>query len=559
MQKVNKNRRKKYEENRKDRKAARGEERVEKREDKNLEEVTIDQVKMNVGIVVLGKTIKIVQIVIKILLCIFAVLLSFLAILLHEAANWMLATWTNLSMEELVAQMKTPIQGTSHEVLWDFVETCVPAAVMAVFFVVLVIALARKTKITKWILQIGAVAGSMALIVSSAQMVWNELDVGEYLENQKTESPFIEDHYANPHEIPINFPEQKRNLIYIFMESMETTYASKDVGGGLDFNCIPELTQLAMENVNFSGTEQLGGIYPSDGATWTMGAMVAQTSGLPLKLNLRAENVSEDIEVLPGAKTLGDILGEQGYHQEILFGSDGEFAGRQQYFEKHGGYQVLDYKYAAENGWLPSPDYRVWWGYEDEKLFEFAKARLTEIGNSAQPFNFTMLTVDTHFEDGYPCRLCQDIYGEQYANVMACSSRQLVDFVRWIQQQPFYQNTTIVLVGDHLTMDSDFCAAVPEDYQRGVLNIFVNAPVEAVNTKNRVASTMDMFPTTIAALGGEIAGDRLGLGTNLFSATPTLAEEIGMEQLNAEVRKNSLFYTGLAGGMEVDNSVMDME
>ena len=70
---------------------------------------------------------------------------------------------------------------------------------------------------------------------------------------------------------------------------------------------------------------------------------------------------------------------------------------------------------------------------------------------------------------------------------------------------------------------------------------------------------MDMFPTTIAALGGEIAGDRLGLGTNLFSATPTLAEEFGMEQLNAEVRKNSLFYTGLAGGMEVDNSVMDME
>lgn len=531
-------------------------ERVEKR---NLNDVTAEQMKMNIGLVLLGKTIKEIQVVIKILLCVLTILLSFLAILLHEASNWMLATWTNLSMEELVAQMKTPIQGTSHEVLWDFVETCVPASVMAVFFVVIVIALARKTKITKWIVQIGAVAGSMALIVSSAQMVWNELDVGEYLENQKTESHFIEDNYANPNQIQIRFPEQKRNLIYIFMESMETTYASKDVGGGLDFNCIPELTQLAMENVNFSGTEQLGGIYPTDGSTWTMGAMVAQTSGLPLKLNLRAENVSEDIEVLPKAKTIGDILGEQGYRQEIMFGSEGEFAGRKQYFEKHGGYEVLDYTYAAENGWLPSPDYRVWWGYEDEKLFEFAKVRLNELGNGQQPFNFTMLTVDTHFEDGYPCRLCQDLYGEQYANVMACSSRQLVEFIRWIQQQPFYENTTIVLVGDHLTMDSDFCANVSPEYQRGVLNIFVNAPVMAVNTKNRIASTMDMFPTTIAALGGEIEGDRLGLGTNLFSGRPTLAEELGMDQLNAEVRKNSLFYAGLAGGMEVDDSVMDMK
>lgn len=529
------------------------------KEQKNLTDITEEQLKVNIGIVRLGNMIKVIQIVMKVLLCMLAVLFSFLAILLHEAANWMLATWTNLSMEELVAQLKTPIQGTSHEVLWDFVETCVPAAVMAVFFVVIVIALARKTKITKWIVQIGAVAGSMALIVSSAQMVWNELDVGEYLENQKTESHFIEDNYANPNQIQIRFPEQKRNLIYIFMESMETTYASKDVGGGLDFNCIPELTQLAMENVNFSGTEQLGGIYPTDGSTWTMGAMVAQTSGLPLKLNLRAENVSEDIEVLPKAKTIGDILGEQGYRQEIMFGSEGEFAGRKQYFEKHGGYEVLDYKYAAENGWLPSPDYRVWWGYEDEKLFEFAKVRLNELGNGQQPFNFTMLTVDTHFEDGYPCRLCQDLYGEQYANVMACSSRQLVEFIRWIQQQPFYENTTIVLVGDHLTMDSDFCANVSPEYQRGVLNIFVNAPVVAVNTKNRIASTMDMFPTTIAALGGEIEGDRLGLGTNLFSGRPTLAEELGMDQLNAEVRKNSLFYAGLAGGMEVDDSVMDMK
>ena len=279
------------------------------KEQKNLTDITEEQLKVNIGIVRLGNMIKVIQIVMKVLLCMLAVLFSFLAILLHEAANWMLATWTNLSMEELVAQLKTPIQGTSHEVLWDFVETCIPAAVMAVFFVVLVIVMVRKTKITKWIVQIGAVAGSMALIVSSAQMVWNELDVGEYLENQKTESHFIEDNYANPNQIQIRFPEQKRNLIYIFMESMETTYASKDVGGGLDFNCIPELTQLAMENVNFSGTEQLGGIYPTDGSTWTMGAMVAQTSGLPLKLNLRAENVSEDIEVLPKAKTIGDILG----------------------------------------------------------------------------------------------------------------------------------------------------------------------------------------------------------------------------------------------------------
>ncbi|MFR8018501.1 MAG: hypothetical protein ACLU7M_03575 [Mediterraneibacter gnavus] len=109
-------------------------ERGAQKEQKNLTDITEEQLKVNIGIVRLGNMIKVIQIVMKVLLCMLAVLFSFLAILLHEAANWMLATWTNLSMEELVAQLKTPIQGTSHEVLWDFVETCIPAAVMAVFF-----------------------------------------------------------------------------------------------------------------------------------------------------------------------------------------------------------------------------------------------------------------------------------------------------------------------------------------------------------------------------------------------------------------------------------------
>ena len=203
--------------------------------------------------------------------------------------------------------------------------------------------------------------------------------------------------------------------------------------------------------------------------------------------------------------------------------------------------------YAQQNGLVP-PDYRVWWGFEDHKLYDFARQEVTNLANSGQPFNFTMLTVDTHFEDGYVCDLCQDNHpGNQYANVMSCASRQVVDFVNWLKEQPFYENTTIVIVGDHLTMDSDFCKDVPEEYTRGVYNAILNAPIVPVNQKNRQATTMDMFPTTIAALGAQIEGERLGLGTNLFSAEPTLAEKVGLDVLNGEVRKRSVFYEQLAG------------
>ena len=62
------------------------------KEQKNLTDITEEQLKVNIGIVRLGNMIKVIQIVMKVLLCMLAVLFSFLAILLHEAANWMLAT-----------------------------------------------------------------------------------------------------------------------------------------------------------------------------------------------------------------------------------------------------------------------------------------------------------------------------------------------------------------------------------------------------------------------------------------------------------------------------------
>ncbi len=53
---------------------------------------------------------------------------------------------------------------------------------------------------------------------------------------------------------------------------------------------------------------------------------------------------------------------------------------------------------------------------------------------------------------------------------------------------------------------------------------------------------MDMFPTTIASLGATIEGDRLGLGTNLFSGEQTLAEKLTFDQLNDDLSQKSKFF-----------------
>lgn len=383
----------------------------------------------------------------------------------------------------------------------------------------------------------------IALIISiiGTSIVSVRLNVPDYLNTSHTNSNFYYMHYVNPKTADIRFPEKKRNLIYIFLESMEATYGDTNAGGPITDNFIPELTQLAEENVSFSNRDGLGGAHSYDGTTWTAASMVAQTSGITVKVPLTAENYGGENEFLPGVVSIGELLEDEGYNQTLLIGSDSDFAGRETYFTEHGDYYIKDIKEIKRLGILPE-DYRVWWGFEDEKLFEYAKVEAQRLYSEGKPFNLTMLTADTHFPDGYVCELCEDKYDQQYANVLACSSRQVYQFVRWVQEQPFYENTTIVLCGDHLTMDQDFLSDIDPDYERTVYNCIINPAVEPERGEVRQFGVFDMMPTTLAAMGCTIKGNQLGLGVNLFSKTKTLTERFGYKALNEELLKRSDYY-----------------
>ena len=194
----------------------------------------------------------------------------------------------------------------------------------------------------------------------------------------------------------------------------------------------------------------------------------------------------------------------------------------------------------------------VFWGYEDEKLYQFAREDLTELGKADEPFCLTMLTVDTHFDDGYTCRLCEDKYKDSYMNAIACSDRQVADFVSWCRGQDFYENTTIIISGDHPTMDMDMCYVIDKSYDRKVYVSIIN-PAEGLEAsdKSRAYTTFDLFPTSLAAIGVKIEGDRLGLGTNLYSDEPTLLESKGYKEFNTQLQMKSVFMDRLA---EVDEA-----
>lgn len=470
---------------------------------------------------------------------------------------WLLSKYDNIDLDQVLFQMKSPASGAHKNLLNSaFLRVGVFGFVGTGLCIFLYFVLSGRIKkffqnqkryiaycntkvcrfFKKYMLSISSV-----LLCFSVLFFMIKLEVFGYIGAITTDSDFIKEHYADPGEVSLKFPEEKRNLIYIFLESMENTYADTTAGGLITEDFIPELSKLAEENVSFSHTPGIGGAYSYAGTTWTAAAMVTQTSGIPIKVPLTADTYGGEDEFIPGITSIGEILAKEGYNQTLLLGSDAAFAGRDSYFTEHGNYNIVDIVSLKAEGRLPE-DYLEFWGYEDQKLFGFAKEELTKLSTKDQPFNFTMLTVDTHFPDGYLCELCGTTHEEQYANVLNCASKQIASFIEWVQAQPFYENTTIILSGDHLTMDPKFLADIDETYQRTIYNCIINAPLQPEQEKEREFATFDMFPTTLAAMGVEIEGERLGLGTNLFSKEKTLTEQYGYENLSQELSKKSLFY-----------------
>lgn len=478
-----------------------------------------------------------------------------ISVLIIVVCHWVTETY-GVGLNELISTFTLSLKGTSSDVVNAVIGSCLPPVLIAAAVFVALVFVDRvrlrgiPLKIKKALQRIMAV-GAVIAFFTSLIYANHCFDAVGYFKTSVAQTRIYDDYYVSPDSVAITSDGKAKNLIYIYIESLETTYASTEDGGAQSDNYIPNLTQLANENISFSSSNKLGGFHSTYGTGITMGALFGTTSGVPYSMGTEINEMLADNNFMSGITTLGDILAQNGYKQKFLCGSDGDFGGRKTYFQQHGNYDVVDLYAARKKGYIPD-DYFVWWGYEDAKLYEIAKKELSELASEGEPFNFTMLTVDPHHIDGYVCEQCGNEYENVTANVMKCTDRLLGNFISWCQKQDFYEDTVIVITGDHPRMDTSLVAGVSY-YDRTVYNCFINTVYSdgsinnsgngnAISKNNRICTPMDIFPTVLSAMGYNIEGDRLGLGTNLFSSRQTLAEERGFEWLDTELSKSSKYY-----------------
>lgn len=339
--------------------------------------------------------------------------------------------------------------------------------------------------------------------------------------------------FVDPQGVSLRMGERHRNLVLIYAESLEATYGDPELFGG-------DL---------LAATRTLGGrsyarYLPMPGATWTMAAMVATQCGVPLKVYSEADVRQRPghKSFLPGATCLGDLLQAHGWRNVFLGGAPLSFAGKGAFLRDH-GYPETWGRDEWERAGLRADELNEW-GLHDSALYERALARLGQLHASGQPFNLTLLTMDTHNPHGFMSPACRKRGARDFTGIVRCAGEQVAEFVESARRKGYLDNTVVVVIGDHLAMPNPaWDRLVQAGSRRAMFNLFLGEGLPAANTDELLP--FDLFPTLLELVGIDVGGDRLGLGYSAVGPAAVTRPEDRVQRWSLTALRGSALYDRL--------------
>jgi len=344
----------------------------------------------------------------------------------------------------------------------------------------------------------------------------------------QTPSKIYETEYVIPNKEDIKLPQKPRNLIFIFLESFEQNFKYSQY---YEANLIKNLSAMQTEG------HYAKNYHPLTGTNYSIAALVAAHCAIPLRY-LKERNIWDNKYFLPNAQCFPEILQHLGYQTKLIKAADIDFSRARLLATSHGyneaiGINELKEKYPE----LKQEQYQgTFGGLTDRALFESAKKELAEFSPDA-PFMLTLFSLDTHTPEHHQDKACAQRFND-LRDTFICTDSIVQDFLTWFEKTPYYKNTTIVIVGDHLLQARLKTKGHP---QRGIYNVFLNLPPHLHINSSRHFSTLDIPATVLESLGIELKQHRFGLGYSLFNEEKTLAEKIP-DSLNTKLMQPSKIY-----------------
>ncbi|WP_417218086.1 sulfatase-like hydrolase/transferase [Arthrobacter sp.] len=378
-----------------------------------------------------------------------------------------------------------------------------------------------RTRNSPWIRR--SISGVLvaAVVVSGTTAFSSTVGLADYIKAGNSNYD-VDDYYVEP---TITSDQDKRNLVLIYLESGEATLADDQLFEKDAFAPLEKATQAA------DGWQSVDEFQQYEGGGWTMAGISSTQCGVPLKGTgsvLGSGNLNElgsDVgSYLGGLTCLGDVLDKHGYNSTFLGGANGNFAAKDTFLEGHGYSSVKglsDWRAAGD----PAKSFRSDWGLSDKRLLEHARDEIDQLHaqseKTGQPFNLSMLTLDTH-EPAHIYDYCDVDTQEVVTSMFFCSMTQVAGFVDYMKEKGYLEDTAVVIMGDHLKHmggGDAFHKQLDNNDNRTIFNrIWIPGEDKKSALRPRV-DQLNMYPTLLEAAGLKVQNHEAGLGVSAFSPT----------------------------------------
>lgn len=360
-----------------------------------------------------------------------------------------------------------------------------------------------------------------ALVIGGGLVFGSSVHVTEYI-SAANAAHTMDEYYKSPE---VTDSSQKRNVVMIYLESGEETLTDTELFEKDPFVPLKDVTSEE------EGWSSIDNYQQYEGGGWTMAGITGTQCGVPLKgnglLNGKSGlNALGDVDsYLDGLTCAGNVLKDEGFKNVFMGGANGSFAAKDTFLESHGYdemYDLDDWRAQGE----PEDQFRDDWGLSDKRLMENAREKVdnlhAESEQTGQPFNLSMLTVDTH-EPPHIYDYCNVDTEEEVTSMFQCSMEQVAGFVDYMKSQGYLEDTSVVIQGDHLKhmgAGNAFHEQLDDNPNRSIFNrVWVPGDDPRTKTMRSDADQVNMMPTILEAAGVRVRNDEAGLGVSAFSPT----------------------------------------
>ena len=288
--------------------------------------------------------------------------------------------------------------------------------------------------------------------------------------------------------------QQKPNVILICIESFSADFMAYF---GNTQNLTPHIDSLAHNSIIFNNLYATG--------TRTVRGMEALMLLIPPTPGHSIIRRPDNRQLF----NIGTVFKTAGYQSTFLYGGDGYFDNMNAFFGNN-GFDIVDRgrkvnvneKFTGKRTTIPDSEIRFEnaWGICDEDLYQAAMNDADEKCSRNHPFFQFVMTTSNHPPYTYPEGKIDIPSGSGRRGAVKYTDYALGQFIRQIQEKPWFENTVVIVVADHCASSAGKNEINVSKYHIPCL-IYNLKSEQALPAIDKQCSQIDVFPTLFALLG----------------------------------------------------------